>query len=197
MKKLLAILLLALVMPINTMLGGGDKIYWTSDVQLTWKDFKKEVPKTSKSKNHGFVGIDIDNGQKDDNTLQVTVHAYFLKSGSSKPDEAGQTDEALHHEQYRFNLAEVYARKIKKQISDSTFKTAGKFYVVASKITKQASKDCSDAQHRYDDETKNGAIDTAQSRWDKYIDGQMQKYSAYDESSMDVTVEKKITKDIK
>ena len=131
MKKLLAIVSLVLIcMPLNTMFAGGDKIFWSSDTMLTWKDFKKEIPKNSKTKSHGFVGIDIDPEKKDndDYTLQVTIHAYFLKPSSEKPDKDEQSDDALHHEQKRFDLAEVYARKLRKQISDSTFKTAGKFY---------------------------------------------------------------------
>lgn len=198
MKKLFIIVLIAsLFIPVNEMFGGGDKIYWSADGELTWKDFKKEVPKTSKSKTHGQVGIDIDNDQKDDNTLEVSVFAYFLKSGSSKPDMDGQTDEALHHEQYRLNLAEVYARMLRKQIGDSTFKTVGKYYVVASKLTKQLSKDLSEEQHKYDDETKMSANDTAQQRWDKYIDDQLQKFTENGEPKFEVTFEKKITKAIK
>jgi hypothetical protein len=200
MKKLLAIVSLVLIcMPLNTMFGGGDKIFWSADNMLTWKDFKKEIPKNSKTKSHGFVGIDIDPEKKDndDYTLQVTIHAYFLKPSSERPDKDEQSDDALHHEQKRFDLAEVYARKLRKQISDSTFKTAGKFYVVASKITKQLTKECGEEGKLYDEQTKNGTIDTAQSRWDKYIDGMLQKYGGSEDVEMDVTVEKKITKDIK
>jgi hypothetical protein len=200
MKKLLAIVALVLIcMPLNTMFGGGDKIFWTSDGMLTWKDFKKEIPKNSKTKSKGSVSIDIENEKKenDDFTLQVTIHAYFLKPNSEKPDKDGQTDDALHHEQKRFDLAEVYARKLRKQISDSTFKTAGKYYVVASKIFKQLTKECGEEGKLYDEQTKNGTIDTAQSRWDKYIDGMLQKYGGSEDAQMDVTVEKKITQDIK
>lgn len=198
MKKLfLSLLVVMLFIPVNAIIGGGDKIYWSSDTELIWKDFKKEVPKTSKAKTHGQVGIDILNDQKDDHTMEVSIYAYFLKSGSSKPDLDGQTDDALHHEQYRFNLAEVYARMLRKQLGDSTFKTMGKYFVVASKLTKQLSKELSDEQHKYDGEIGTPTKDTAQQRWDKYIDAELLKYAENADPKLEVTFEKKITEEIK
>ena len=49
----------------------------------------------------------------------------------------------------------------------------------------------------YDDETKMSANDTAQQRWDKYIDDQLQKFTENGEPKFEVTFEKKITKAIK
>ncbi len=198
MKKALLLLpLLILFIPLNKLNGGSDKIYWSSDTQLNWKDFKKEVPKSSKARTHGQVGIDILNDQKDDHTIEVSVYAYFLKSGSSKPNTDMQKDDALHHEQYRFNLAEVYARMLRKQLGDSTFKAIGKYFVVAAKITKAISKELSDEQHKYDAEVGTPIRDTAQQRWDKYIDAELLKYGENADPKMDVTFEKKITEDIK
>lgn len=198
MKRLIHLLpLLILFIPFGVIVAGGDKIYWSEDTQLIWKDFKKEVPKNSKAKAHGQVGIDILNDEKDDHTMELSVYAYFLKSGSSKPDEAGQTDEALHHEQYRFNLAEVYARMLRKRLGDSTFKTSGKYFVVASKITKQLSKELSDEQHKYDEEVGTPIRDTAQQRWDKNIDARLLQYGQNADPKQDITFEKKITENAK
>jgi len=196
MKKvyLLAALFVACILfPYGTMLGGSDVVQWSDVKQINWKDFKKDQ-KSPKHKTHSAIGIEIKPEQKDDNTMIANVYAEFNKENSGKPDADGQTDEALHHEQLRFDLAEVHARMERKQLPDSTYKTIGKFYMIAQKINKQANKEFLEESAKYDEETKMGTNDSAQQRWDKYVADQLSKYSDLTaETPVELTIEKKIT----
>jgi len=194
MKKVLAVLcFILLVFPFNSMFGGSDAIYWSDTKQITWKDFKKDQ-KSPKHKTHSAIGILILPEQKDDQTMIANVYAAFNKENSGKSDADGQTDDALHHEQVRFDLAEVHARMERKQLPDSSYKTIGRFYSIAQKVNKQANKEFNDESAKYDEETKMGANDTAQQRWDKYVQAQLDKYSDLTAATpVELTIEKKIT----
>jgi hypothetical protein len=196
MKKVLVALLFILIcFPLQTMLGGVDGINWSDTKQLTWKNFKKDVGKSSKHKTHSAIGILITPEQKDDQTMIAEVVASFNMENSSKPDPDGQTDDALHHEQTRFDLAEVHARMERKVLPDSIYKTIGKFYIIAQKINKQANKDFMDESAKYDDETKMGSDADAQNKWDKDVQSRLEKFSAYSaDNEVELSIEKKITK---
>jgi len=195
MKKVYVVLFFVLAsFPFSSMLGNGDQIYWDAMKQITWKDFKKDEPKTGKHKVKSALGILILPEQKDDQTMIANVYAAFNKENSARPDADGQTDDALHHEQTRFDLAEVHARMERKQLPDSTYKTIGKFYIIAQRINKQANKDFMDESAKYDDETKMGTDAAGQKKWDQYVQDQLTKYSSYtSDDKIELPIEKKIT----
>jgi hypothetical protein len=193
-KVLLVAAIVMLCLPIENMLAGSDIINWDPVKQLTWKDYRKEEQKTGKHKTHSAIGIVIEPEQKDDQTMIANVSAEFNKLNSSKPDADAQTEDALHHEQLRFDLAEVHARMERKQLPDSTYKTIGKFYQIAQRINKQANKDFLEESAKYDDETKNGTDADAQKKWDKYVADQLGKYSDLTaDQKVEIPIEKKIT----
>lgn len=197
MKKVLGVLFVVLMLiPVNEILGGGKDLYWSDIKQLTWKDYKKTVDKHSKRKAKSNMGIVILPAQKDDQTMIANVYAVFNTETSTKPNEDGQTDDALHHEQIRFDLAELHARMERKQLPDSTYKTIGKFYMIAQKINKQANKDFMDESKKYDEETKFGDDAAAQKKWDQYVQDELNKYGDNTgDDGIELSIEKKITKE--
>lgn len=197
MKKVLGVLFVVLMLvPVNGMFAGGKDLYWSDVKQLSWKDFGKEADKHSKRKAHSSMGIIIMPSQKDDQTMTANVYAVFSSEKSTKPNKDGQTDDALHHEQTRFDLAEVYARKERKQLPDSTYKTVGKFYMIAQKINKDANKDFIAGSKKYDEETKFGDDAAAQKKWDDSVQGLLSQYSSYtSDDNIELPIEKKITKE--
>lgn len=196
MKKVLAVIFFVLlIFPFKTMLGGGDMIQWSDVKPLVWKNFKKDESKSSKHKTHSAIGIVIEPEEKDAQTMVANVYAEFDMEKSSKPDPDGQTDDALHHEQTRFDLAEAYARKERKQLPDSTYKTVGKFQQIAQHINKQANKDFLEESAKYDEETKNGTDDAAQKKWDKDISDRLTQLSSYTaDDKVELNIEKGIPK---
>jgi|SRR5581483_4605618 len=196
MKKVFIVAFFVLLAyPFNLMFGGSDIIQWSDVKQLTWKDFKKDNGKSPKPKLKSSIGIVIEPEQKDDNTMIANVYAEFNKENSSKPNSEGQTDEALHHEQLRFDLAEMYARKERKQLPDSAYKTVGKFYIIAQHINKQINKDFLTESAKYDEETKNGSDATAQEKWDKDVSDRLGQLSSYtSDDKVELNIEKAIPK---
>ena len=197
MKKVLGVLFVVLMLiPANIMLGRSKDLYWSDVTQLSWKDYKKSADKHSKRKAKSNMGIVILPSQKDDHTMLANVYAVFNTETSTKPNEDGQTDDALHHEQIRFDLAELHARMERKQLPDSTYKTTGKFYVIAQKINKEANKAFMEESKKYDEETKFGDDAAAQKKWDQYVQDQLNKFGDYTgDNAIELEIEQKITKE--
>ena len=98
-----------------------DNIYWSEDYKLDWKDFKGEprfdYKDISALTSSGIVHY---KGCKD-GKINYKVRAYFEKQESWVKEEA-RTEHHLIHEQIHFDITELYARKLRKLLSDNAFK---------------------------------------------------------------------------
>ncbi|MFK7809479.1 MAG: hypothetical protein AB8F74_16870 [Saprospiraceae bacterium] len=98
-----------------------DTIYWSENERLEWEDFEGEP-------RHDYKGISAltssgivhykgcKNGR-----INYKVRAYFEKEESWVKEEA-RTTHHLRHEQIHFDITELYARKLRKILSDRDFK---------------------------------------------------------------------------
>ena len=97
-----------------------DIIYWTADQQLRWQDFKGhpqyQYEDISAITSSGIVHY---KGCKD-GKINFKVQAYFEKKESWVKAEA-LTSHHLEHEQIHFDITELYARKLRKALSERTF----------------------------------------------------------------------------
>ncbi len=97
-----------------------DIIYWNADQQLSWQDFKghpqyqyRDISAITSS------GIVHYKGCKD-GQINYKVQAYFEKKESWVKAEA-LTRHHLEHEQIHFDITELYARKLRKALSQRDF----------------------------------------------------------------------------
>ena len=149
-------------------LKSEDFVIWRSDRSLKWADFKGRYGFT----NHAaeiFWGISY---IKDDNA-QWNIFAHFNKRKSWYQIDS---DHVLRHEQYHFNLAEVYARKIRKEI---IFKNISLGSSAFFKMFNDHIQECRDMQSRYDDETKHSINQPQQTSWEQLIDKQLDVLKDY------------------
>jgi len=105
------------------------------------------------------------------------VYSIFYKSTSwVKPKE--KTDEVLSHEQGHFDIAEIAARKIRKQLVNQKFKkrTAMKKF---KRIIYSVSNEMTKMQELYDRETDFHRNKEQQKNWDEKIKNELKELDDY------------------
>jgi len=99
----------------------SDIIYWDGIDKLSWSDFEAE-PRMDIEQFYALTssGI-IDYKGCEDGIITYKFRAYFEKDESWVKQEA-ITDYHLAHEQLHFDITELYARKLRKLLSELEFK---------------------------------------------------------------------------
>ena len=85
---------------------------------------------------------------------------------------------ALNHEKRHFDICEIYAREIRKRISETTFTRRNlnaQLKVIFSDLTKQHS----DEQSKYDHETDHSIDPEEQAEWNNEIDQRLADLAGY------------------
>lgn len=138
---------------------------WSEGRKLVWDDFQgkpianaAEVAMTASSVEFSYTSKG--------NQLNWEVHAKFYPklSWSTKKK---QTDYILQHEQLHFDITELYARTMRKQLSAEvkSVKDIDKLKKIGDDILKQ----WHDEQEKYDRETKHSVDAISQYRWNETI----------------------------
>jgi hypothetical protein len=89
--------------------------------------------------------------------LDIDVAAFFSPSGSwVKPE--GKTPELLRHEQGHFDMAELYALRLRKAILDAKIGCGDTATANAAgeKMVSEFQKGWQDAERKYEEDTKYG-----------------------------------------
>ena len=98
-----------------------DVIYWSEDYKLDWNDFQavprfdyKSISALTSSGIVHYTGCE-------NNLITYKVRSYFEKHESWVKDVA-RTNHHLNHEQIHFDITELYARKLRKLLSENEFR---------------------------------------------------------------------------
>ena len=153
----------------------GDTIVWKQDSLLNKDDFK--------AKGHGkngplgytttciFLYPNESNG-----VLVFSVEALFIKSKSYIVE---YSDYVLKHEQLHFDICELYARKLRKMISDKDFKKVSNVMQTIQNMYNKASQDCFKEEEKYDNDTNHGLNAAKQQVWADDVKKQLTELDAY------------------
>ncbi len=146
-----------------------ETIVWT-EKRLTWKDFKGPSPVSSRVAATTASGISYEfstAGTKDAFAIDfvITTHFYPKKSWY-KPVLCD--DFVLSHEQLHFDISELFARKLRKELSEATF-THENIKAKVKAIYNKNNKALNDYQNRYDEETNFSRYLQQQILWNKKI----------------------------
>lgn len=88
-------------------------IVWSENRKLNWDDFQGSVHKETKGA-QSDIGIDVLSIPAGNNRYNYVVIAYFYKLRSSV---ALKNPKILKHEQLHFDIAELYARKMRIELA--------------------------------------------------------------------------------
>lgn len=172
MVKTFAILLLCVLLGAKV---GERYIVWNAEQKLSWDDFSGVADETSEykaiTKSKISIGWDCT-----DKVFAFEATAKFDKENSWKKDHV--TDELLAHEQLHFDLAELYARKMRKHFSKLPNGCALTTEQITT-ITQQIIGEWGDREDLYDKETDHSKNPIEQARWEKMVRQELEALQRY------------------
>lgn len=146
-----------------------DAIPWQPDRRLAWTDFKgippgsKQVAATTAS---GISYTYTTTGSKGSYKLDYKVTAFFYPHQSWYQRELCDSI-VLSHEQLHFDIAELFARRMRERLGSQTFGPHVRSEV--RRIFRQLNRELAEFQDRYDRETDFSRDREAQAQWNAAI----------------------------
>lgn len=162
----------------------SQKIYWREDVKLNWSNFKSKVNNQRGANvvaytNCGWTYSYVKSSNPKA-PIKIEIQTLFNEDKSWK-DVKRINDYVLLHEQKHFDAAEVYARKLRKEIAEK-IKTSSDFDKYFKAIYNRNLKEYQDFQRTYDRETRNGMLEEKQSEYNRIIAEELENYKSYKSS---------------
>ena len=172
--KLLLFLFLSLGFVISP-LADDDKIVWQSGVQLSWNDFKGSVAGKGNHIAMSKCGIGMEQSSYTLPHGKPTYSFYaFFVPGSSWYVKEKVTHKTLQHEQLHFDIAELFARKLRKITLEKELKPDK-----VKALFNKAYHNYELMQKQYDSETQNGTAAKPQQRWQRKVEHELKKLAEY------------------
>lgn len=147
--------------------GQENQIPWNEERKLTWDDFVSLEKGRNRFSAESSCGLSYKTEQIG-SMVYVHVHAYFLPKESWVLSEK-MTEALLAHEQLHFDIAELFARKMKMTFAE--YELPVKTFIDKKadqrmeKAYHQIFKEMMEMQHLYDEETGHGTDVKAQEEW--------------------------------
>jgi hypothetical protein len=173
MNKLIYILLILLIG--NSPKGYEKRICWEEGNLINWKNFIGKP-----QYNTSFAAITTVSLRTEIISNKSVLVENCMIEKKSWVVINNKTDYLLKHEQYHFNLAEIIARRMRKDIS--TIKTPA--ISAVKKIFDERMQEFEALQQLYDEETKHSIDTLEQLKWQKKIDDELQELELYKNSTV-------------
>ena len=146
-----------------------ESILWSAERRLTWADFKGKIPPAADPAATTASGISY---KYSANLIHHEVHLDFEVSAFFYPNESWYKPEicddlTLSHEQLHFDIAELFARKMREKLSRTSFSDNVKAEI--REIYQNTLEDLKKYQERYDWETNFSRNREKQLEWNKKI----------------------------
>lgn len=151
-----------------------ETIRWSDTRKLTWDDYKAgpDARSDAAASTTTYLGIEyhMNNGQFD---CKITCSFSRTKSWGRH-----KTDHVLAHEQGHFDIAEIFARQLNKEMKQYRFDK--NTYTTELKRIYQGIVDQKENwQNQYDEETNHSIHKEKQAAWAKKIADRLRELSAY------------------
>ena len=174
MKYLLKYFFICLLFPsvLFSQSSSEEVLEWDASRKLSWADYKAmpNPDSDAAASTTTYLGINYN--------ITSRSFSYKIYSRFSKTRSWGlhKTAYILSHEQGHFDIAEIFARKLHKKMSEYEFnkKTYNKDL---DKIYRDVTKEKEDTQNQYDKETNHSINKTEQLLWLKKIAAMLEEYA--------------------
>ena len=159
---------------VNAQKSNEELIEWNAERRLTWADYKSRPNPESDAAASTTTTLIVEYNISR-NRFQYKIQSLFSKTRSWG---LHKTDYILSHEQGHFDIAEVFARKLHKKLSEYKFnpKTYKKDL---KKIYEEVTDEKEETQNEYDEETKHSINKRKQAEWLRKIDEMLEEYEEY------------------
>lgn len=175
MKIFLAFLFFFISSPQND----SEKIQWKENQKLSWEDFRGKPVRSASfvaSTNTGIsfqYSYSIKNG---DINVDYFVESFFQPEGSWYIPEK-VSPYILRHEQAHFDISELHARMLRKNLYGKTFSKKVKSEIEG--IYQQVEQKRRAMQTKFDAESDHSRDEEKENFWQKYIANQLVEYNAW------------------
>ena len=151
-----------------------DQILWKSERKLVWDDFKG-IADTSRTNVDAFTSykIEITDSYFEKDIPKYKLSCFFIKSKSWTKT---NTKQALDHEQLHFDIAEIFARKIRKAFDSLNLKKCSDTNKY-NEVYYHLGKECDIYQDKYDNTVYFN--DIQQKKWAKKIYTELERLKKY------------------
>jgi len=147
---------------------------WSATRKLTWADYKSKPNPDSDAaaSTTTYLGISYN--------ISSRSFSYKIESRFSKTRSWGlhKTEYILSHEQGHFDIAEIFARKLHKKMSEYKFNRKT-YQKDLNKIYDEVTKEKTEMQNNYDLETNHSIRKKIQAEWLKKIASMLEEYEDY------------------
>jgi len=168
-KKIILLFVFLSIVFNNSAQDIQESYVWSPQTKLTWSDFKGEIPLRAVAAATTASGISYKysaNLLHHEVKIDAEVIASFYPNESwYKPEEC--TNLILAHEQLHFDITELFARKMRNRLKETSFSDNVKAEVQT--IYKEILQELEDLQDRYDWETDFSRNREGQLRWNAQI----------------------------
>ena len=152
------------------------QIRWTADQKLIWSDFEATPDNSIEYDALTNWQISYSASYSSDQGLEYEVHCFFNKDKSWKKDESA-SDHLLAHEQLHFDIAELYARKLRKVLE--SYKVKKNIEKEINKLFEMVLAECNKDQKQYDKESDHSNDKEVQSKWIKRISKEIKELNSF------------------
>ncbi len=164
----------------------NDKILsWDTERKLTWDDFKASTDPDTYGFNDAMTTytleilpetVQVDEQDRIQGYQKMDIATYFFKkkSWTVKTDNLS----LLAHEQLHFDIAELFARKMRKRFAELKKNKIDTFDAYQNTYT-TLWKSCRMYQRQYDDETKHGKDIESNEKWIKKVHKELQELNDF------------------
>jgi hypothetical protein len=151
-----------------------DVIVWNEYRPLTWDDFQGKRTEDAAGDAGTVVQIKAKPYMVKDQ-VKYDVFAVFVKNKSWAD---AQSQELLAHEQLHFDIAELYARKIRKEIAALADASENEVKVY-NRAIQHLLNESNEMDIQYDLETLHGAMQKKQAEWVKNVKAELTELARY------------------
>lgn len=170
------LLIIAILFPLSFSNANKEEmIVWNSHIRISWSDFRGKPLRHEHHIAMSKCGISMEQSSYalPYGKPVYTFYAYFVPDASWFIAEK-VSNETLAHEQLHFDIAELFARKLRERFNRHEFNPEK-----AKKVFDEAYKAYHKMQQLYDAETHHGRLKDEQSRWRKKIGAQLKKPNSF------------------
>lgn len=175
MYKLLLTIFLIVINP-----GLENQLVWDADYRLSWSDFRGEPLEKTDAVAITASGLSSSFSARTssialvDYTASVVAHFYPDKSWY-KPEKVNEI--VLAHEQLHFDITELNARKLRKNIADANFTVNIKSEM--NQLVDRANKELEIMQELYDSQSDFSMDLVSQKKWQLFVKEELGRLSNY------------------
>ncbi|MBI2271589.1 MAG: DUF922 domain-containing protein [Bacteroidetes bacterium] len=151
-------------------------IKWNEKTPLEWEDFKGIPPKGAVEAAITSYSILLDSAKVKNDSVVALVLCIMNRNNSWVKGE--KNEYVLNHEQGHFNIAEIYARKLRQMILKYKFDKKN----ISKELNTLRNKmmdECDSYQDQYDMETNHSKNKDKQREWDRKIAMELKQMEAY------------------